>query len=36
MLNLIARDSYLEPYTLEIDGRYRYFLQREKELTKNG
>ena len=36
MLNLIARDSYLEPYTLEIDGRYRYFLQKEKELTKNG
>ncbi|MBQ5730109.1 MAG: 1,4-alpha-glucan-branching enzyme, partial [Bacteroidaceae bacterium] len=36
MLNLIERDSYLEPYTLEIDGRYRYFLQKEKELTKNG
>ncbi len=36
MLNLIARDSYLEPYTLEIDGRYRYFLQRERDLTKNG
>ncbi len=36
MLNLIERDGYLAPYTLEIDGRYRYFLQREKELTKNG
>ena len=36
MLNLIERDGYLAPYTLEIDGRYRYFLQREKDLTKNG
>ena len=36
MLNLIKRDAYLAPYTLEIDGRYRYFLQRERELTKNG
>ena len=36
MLKLVERDSYLEPYNLSIEGRHRYFLQREKELTKNG
>ena len=36
MLKIIERDGYLAPYSLAIDGRYRYFLQKEKELTKNG
>ena len=36
MLKLIERDGYLSPYTMEIDGRYRYFLQKERELTKDG
>ena len=36
MLKLVERDAYLEPYNLSIEGRHRYFLQREKELTKNG
>ena len=36
MLKLVERDSYLAPYNLSIEGRHRYFLQREKEFTKNG
>ncbi|MBO5788054.1 MAG: alpha amylase C-terminal domain-containing protein [Bacteroidaceae bacterium] len=36
MLKLVERDSYLAPYNLSIEGRHRYFLKREKELTKNG
>ena len=36
MLKLVERDSYLAPYSLDIEGRHRYFLQRERELTKNG
>ena len=36
MLKLVERDAYLEPYNLSIEGRHRYFLKREKELTKNG
>ena len=36
MLKLVERDSYLAPYNLSIEGRHRYFLSREKELTKNG
>ncbi len=36
MLKLVERDAYLAPYSLDIEGRYRYFLQREREFTKNG
>ena len=36
MLKLVERDSYLSPYSLSIEGRYQYFVKREKELTKNG
>ena len=36
MLKLVERDAYLEPYNLSIEGTHRYFLKREKELTKNG
>ncbi len=36
MLKIIERDGYLAPHSLAIDGRYRYFLSKEKELTKNG
>lgn len=36
MLKIIERDGYLAPHSLAIDGRYRYFLRKEKELTKNG
>ena len=36
MLKFVERDAYLAPYNLSIEGRHRYFLQREKELTKNG
>ena len=36
MLKLVERDAYLAPYNLSIEGRHRYFLQREKEFTKNG
>ena len=34
-LNIVKNDSWLEPYASAIEGRYRYFLQREKELTKD-
>ena len=36
MLKLVERDSYLAPFGLDIEGRHRYFIQREKEFTKNG
>ena len=36
MLKLVERDSYLEPYSLSIEGRYQYFVNRLKQLTKNG
>ena len=36
MLKFVERDAYLAPYNLSIEGRHRYFLQRERELTKNG
>ena len=36
MLKLVERDGYLAPFNLDIDARYRYFLQRERDLTKNG
>ncbi|MDR2682332.1 MAG: alpha amylase C-terminal domain-containing protein [Dysgonamonadaceae bacterium] len=35
-LGLIQQDSWLEPYRSAIEGRYNYFLQKEKELTQNG
>jgi 1,4-alpha-glucan branching enzyme len=35
-LDLIKNDSWLEPYRLAIEGRYNYFLRKEKELTNNG
>jgi len=34
-LKLITNDSWLEPYQDAIEGRYNYFLKREKELTQN-
>ena len=36
MLKFVERDPYLAPYNLSIEGRHNYFLQRERELTKNG
>ena len=36
MLKLVERDSYLAPYSLSIEGRYQYFVRREREFTKNG
>ncbi|MBR5828847.1 MAG: alpha amylase C-terminal domain-containing protein [Bacteroidaceae bacterium] len=36
MLKFVERDAYLAPYNLDIEGRHRYFLQREREFTKNG
>ena len=36
MLKLVERDSYLEPYSLSIEGRYQYFVNRLKQFTKNG
>ena len=36
MLKLVERDSYLEPYSLSIEGRYQYFVNRVKQFTKNG
>ena len=36
MLKLVERDSYLEPYSLSIEGRYQYFVRRLKQFTKNG
>ncbi|MDR1738712.1 MAG: alpha amylase C-terminal domain-containing protein [Candidatus Symbiothrix sp.] len=35
-LDLIKNDAWLEPYRSAIEGRYAYFLQKEKELTQNG
>ena len=36
MLKLVERDSYLEPFSLSIEGRYQYFVNRLKQFTKNG
>ena len=36
MLKFVERDPYLAPYNLSVEGRHSYFLQRERELTKNG
>lgn len=36
MLKLVERDSYLAPYSLSIEGRYQYFVNRVKQFTKNG
>ncbi len=36
ILGLIQNDPWLEPYSKAIEGRYQYFLQREKDLTQNG
>lgn len=35
-LELIKNDPWLEPYSPAIEGRYEYFLKKEKELTRNG
>lgn len=35
-LKLINNDPWLEPYRSAIEGRYNYFLYKEKELTNNG
>ena len=35
-LKLIQNDPWLEPYREAIEGRYNYFLHKEKELTQNG
>ncbi|MDR0834880.1 MAG: alpha amylase C-terminal domain-containing protein [Candidatus Symbiothrix sp.] len=35
-LGLIKDDPWLDPYKAAIEGRYAYFLQREKELTQDG
>ena len=35
-LGLITNDPWLEPHRSAIEGRYAYFLQKEKELTQNG
>ncbi|MCL1933765.1 MAG: alpha amylase C-terminal domain-containing protein [Candidatus Azobacteroides sp.] len=35
-LQLIQNDPWLEPYREAIEGRYRYFLNKENELTQNG
>ena len=36
LLKLIKNDPWLKPYSPAIEGRYNYFLQKEKELTRNG
>jgi 1,4-alpha-glucan branching enzyme len=36
LLQIIKNDPWLEPYRTAIEGRYNYFLRKEKELTKNG
>ncbi|GHV09793.1 1,4-alpha-glucan branching enzyme [Bacteroidia bacterium] len=36
LLGLIKNDPWLKPYSAAIEGRYTYFLQKEKELTQNG
>ncbi|MDR1631835.1 MAG: alpha amylase C-terminal domain-containing protein [Dysgonamonadaceae bacterium] len=35
LLKLIKNDPWLEPYSSAIEGRYNYFLCKEKELTRN-
>ncbi|MDR3217984.1 MAG: alpha amylase C-terminal domain-containing protein [Dysgonamonadaceae bacterium] len=35
-LRLVANDPWLEPYKKAIEGRYGYFLRKEKELRQNG
>ncbi|GHT62356.1 1,4-alpha-glucan branching enzyme [Bacteroidia bacterium] len=35
-LKFIKNDPWLKPYSEAIEGRYNYFLQKEKELTRNG
>ena len=35
-LDLITNDPWLAPYETAIEGRYNYFLRKEKELTQNG
>ena len=35
-LNLIKNDPWLAPYEEAIEGRYRYVLNKEKNLTNNG
>ena len=30
MLKLVERDSYLAPFELSIEGRYQYFVKRER------
>jgi 1,4-alpha-glucan branching enzyme len=35
-IKLIKNDPWLEPYRKAIEGRYDYFLRKEKELTQNG
>ena len=35
-LNLIKRDSWLEPYKEAITGRYEHALFKESELTEHG
>ncbi|MDH8702381.1 1,4-alpha-glucan branching enzyme [Dysgonomonadaceae bacterium PH5-43] len=35
-LGLIKNDTWLEPYSEAIEGRYRYFKSKEKELTQKG
>ncbi|MDR0749418.1 MAG: alpha amylase C-terminal domain-containing protein [Tannerellaceae bacterium] len=36
LLHLIENDPWLSPYGSAINGRYRYYLAKEKELTNNG
>jgi 1,4-alpha-glucan branching enzyme len=36
LLKLIKNDPWLQPYAEAIEGRYNYFLHKEKELTRNG
>ncbi len=36
MLNLIKNDTWLEPYKEAIEGRYKYYLEKENQLTHNG
>jgi 1,4-alpha-glucan branching enzyme len=36
LLHLIENDPWLSPYEAAIDGRYRRYLAKEKELTHNG
>ncbi|MDR1764245.1 MAG: alpha amylase C-terminal domain-containing protein [Dysgonamonadaceae bacterium] len=35
-LGLIKNDPWLEPFSVAIEGRYEYYLRKEKELTQNG